>query len=118
MYPDPPRTPDDDLPPLPSEEGGSGNVYGARPATSAARGAAAGGTVYGGGGGSQGDPRDFDHQPGPYDQPRGFQQGGYPPPAGPPQGGVYGGGGGGGYDQRGGYPGDHDGYERGYAPHR
>ena len=42
--------------------------------------------------------------------------------SGPPQGGVYGGGGQGGYDRRGvyggGHPGDHDGYERGYAPHR
>jgi hypothetical protein len=123
-----PRNPDDDLPPSP-DEGGSGNVYGGRPAASATRGAAASGTVYGGGGGSggpQSDPRDFDHQPGygppPYEQPRGFQQGGYPPPSGPPQGGVYGGGGQGGYDQRGvyggGHPGDHDGYERGYAPHR
>ncbi|WP_327005705.1 esterase-like activity of phytase family protein [Dactylosporangium sp. NBC_01737] len=118
------RGPDDDLPPSP-EEGGTGKVYGGanRPA-SAARGAAASGTVYGGG--AQPDPRDFD-QPGygpppSYDQPRGFQQGGYPPPSAPPQGGVYGGRGQGGYDQRGvyggGHPGDHDGYERGYAPHR
>jgi hypothetical protein len=118
--------PDDDLS-GPPEESGTGRVYGARPAASAARGAAAGpggpggtgGTVYGAGGPGgppPADPRDFD-------QPRGFQQGGYPPQPGPPQGGgVYGGGGPSGYDQRGGYgsgrPGDHDGHERGYAPHR
>ncbi|MDG6104577.1 hypothetical protein Daura_08375 [Dactylosporangium aurantiacum] len=123
---------DDDLPP-PSDDNAPGTVYGARPAAATTRGAAAGGTVYGGGGGlgggpgggpAQPDPRDFDRQPSyppppPYDQPRGFQQGGYPPPSASPQGAVYGGGGGA-YDQRGGYPGpgDHDGYERGYAPHR
>lgn len=114
------RAPDKDLPPGPGE-GGTGAMYSARPAAPAARGAAIpGGTVYGAGGGGavaaggqQGDPRDFDR--------RGVPQGGYPPPPPPPQGGVYGGGGGG-HDQRGAYgggrPGDHDGYERGYAPHR
>ncbi|MFC4038904.1 hypothetical protein ACFO1B_10780 [Dactylosporangium siamense] len=116
-----PRPADDDLPGL-GEEGGTGNVYGARPATSASRGSAPGGTVYGAGGGG-GQQSDGFGPPQSYDQPRGFQQGGYPPQSGPPQGGVYGGGGGqGGYDQRGayggGHPGDHDGYERGYAPHR
>ncbi|MEV0560180.1 hypothetical protein [Dactylosporangium sp. NPDC050588] len=72
-----------------------------------------------GGGSHPSDPRDFNHQPGfappSYDQPRGF-----PPPA--PQGGGMYGAPQPGYDQRGaygsGHPGDHDGYERGYAPHR
>ncbi|MET7423784.1 hypothetical protein [Dactylosporangium sp. NPDC005555] len=108
-----PRPVGDDLPP---DDGGTGNVYGARPATSAARGATApAGTVYGAGGG-QPDPRDLDHQPGwgPGDQPRGYSPG-------PQPGGVYGAPQGG-YDQRGaygsGHPGDQGGYERGYAPHR
>jgi hypothetical protein len=113
-----PRPSDDDLP-GPADEGGTGTVYGGRPAASANRGSAPGGNVYGAGGGGQ---QSDGFAPPSYDQPRGFQQGGYPPQSGPPQGGVYGGGGQGGYDQRGayggGHPGDHDGYERGYAPHR
>lgn len=123
------RGPDDDLPP-PPDDNGTGTVYSGRPAASAARGAAApGGTVYGGGpgGAQQPDPRDFDHQPG-YGPPSYDQPHGYPPQSSPQQGGgVYGGSGQGGYDQGGygqrgvyggGRPGDHDGYERGYAPHR
>ncbi|MFF5226745.1 hypothetical protein [Dactylosporangium sp. NPDC000521] len=105
----------------------------------------AGNSGFGGGmsgGPHQPDPRDFDHRPGyappSYDQPRGF-----PPPGAPQGGGMYGaapqasgvygapqasgvygapqasgvyGAPQAGYDQRG--RGDHDGYERGYAPHR
>ena len=80
-----PAPPDDDLPPAP-EEGGTGNVYGgARLGRSAARGAR--GRRHGLRRWAAARSRDFDRQPGyappSYDQPRGFQQGGYPPPSAP-----------------------------------
>ncbi|GAA0722454.1 hypothetical protein GCM10010199_30000 [Dactylosporangium roseum] len=112
--------------------GAGGTVYGARPAAPATAPAPAnrGGTVYGAAPSSPG-PAGYDQDGPDRDGPvygrggsgsaghgqqpsgtRGFgQQGGFPPPPPPPgqTGGVYG---------RSRHPGDHDGYDRGYAPHR